>query len=191
MVEIHKTVGIVEMSQGVRSVLVEFDGTKVHQKTLVDIFVAYEKEVAFTNKWSVKSRVIKLPMAFEDKKTLDAVTRYSETIRSDAPWLPNNVDFIANVNNIARKDVYDMLYAARFLVLGLGDVFLGAPCAVPLDPRHRFLGTKYNPSRTFTPNGTVGIGGMYMCIYTMESPGGYQLVVHLIKLNSIQLVKKN
>ncbi|OWB76931.1 allophanate hydrolase activity protein [[Candida] boidinii] len=182
MVEIHKTVGIVEMSQGVRSVLVEFDGTKVHQKTLVDIFVAYEKEVAFTNKWSVKSRVIKLPMAFEDKKTLDAVTRYSETIRSDAPWLPNNVDFIANVNNIARKDVYDMLYAARFLVLGLGDVFLGAPCAVPLDPRHRFLGTKYNPSRTFTPNGTVGIGGMYMCIYTMESPGGYQLVGRTIPI---------
>ena len=56
------------------------------------------------------------------------------------------------------------------------DVFLGAPCAVPLDPRHRLLGTKYNPSRTFTPNGTVGIGGNYMCIYTMESPGGYQLV---------------
>lgn len=35
---------------------------------------------------------------------------------------------------------------------------------------------KYNPARTFTPEGAVGIGGSYMCIYPMESPGGYQLI---------------
>lgn len=167
--------GIVEMSRGVRSVLIEYN-EKVTQTQLLETMLAVEKEIAFVNKWKVPSRVIKLPMAFEDDKTLNAVKRYQETIRSDAPWLPNNVDFIANINGIDRSDVKDMLYSARFMVLGLGDVFLGAPCAVPLDPRHRFLGTKYNPSRTFTPNGTVGIGGSYMCIYTMESPGGYQLV---------------
>ncbi|SGZ47656.1 CIC11C00000005072 [Sungouiella intermedia] len=170
-----KVEGVVEMSRGVRSVLIEFD-EKVTQSALLETMLALEKEIAFVNKWKVPSRILKLPMAFEDKKTLDAVTRYQETIRSDAPWLPNNVDFIANINGIDRSDVKNMLYSARFMVLGLGDVFLGAPCAVPLDPRHRFLGTKYNPSRTFTPNGTVGIGGSYMCIYTMESPGGYQLV---------------
>src|SRR5690606_5084842 len=31
-------------------------------------------------------------------------------------------------------------------------------------------------ARTYTAEGTVGIGGMYMCIYGMDSPGGYQLV---------------
>ncbi|KAI5953557.1 hypothetical protein KGF54_002929 [Candida jiufengensis] len=175
MVKGFKPKGIYELSPGVRSVLVEYTDD-ISQKEALNILVSYEKEIAFINKWEVKSRIIKLPMAFEDKKTLDAVKRYQETIRSEAPWLPNNVDFIANINGITRNDVKDMLYTARFLVLGLGDVFLGAPCAVPLDPRHRFLGTKYNPSRTFTPNGTVGIGGNYMCIYTMESPGGYQLV---------------
>lgn len=175
MVETNKTVGIVEMSRGVRSVLIEYD-SKISQKELLDSLVAMEREIVFVNKWKVNSKIIKLPMAFEDKKTLDAVKRYQETIRSDAPWLPNNVDFIAEINGLHRNDIKNMMYSARFLVLGLGDVFLGAPCAVPLDPRHRLLGTKYNPSRTFTPNGTVGIGGNYMCIYTMESPGGYQLV---------------
>ncbi|OBA24386.1 urea amidolyase [Metschnikowia bicuspidata var. bicuspidata NRRL YB-4993] len=167
--------GIVEMSRGVRSVLIEYDAT-ITQKKLLDILLAIEKEIVTVNKWKVPSRIIKLPMAFEDQKTMDAVTRYQETIRSDAPWLPNNVDFIASINGVERTQVRDMMYTARFMVLGLGDVFLGAPCAVPLDPRHRLLGTKYNPSRTYTPNGTVGIGGSYMCIYTMESPGGYQLV---------------
>lgn len=167
--------GIVEMSRGVRSVLIEYND-KISQNDLVRTLLALEKEIVFTNKWKVPSRIIKLPMAFEDKKTLDAVKRYSETIRSEAPWLPNNVDFIASINGIERSKVRDMLYTARYMVLGLGDVFLGAPCAVPMDPRHRLLGTKYNPSRTHTPNGCVGIGGSYMCIYTMDSPGGYQLV---------------
>lgn len=176
-VERHNTVGIVEMSQGVRSVLIEFDGYKIDQMTLLDCLRAYESEIHFDKNWTIKSRVFKLPMAFEDSKTLDCVTRYRETIRSDAPWLPNNVDFIADVNDISRDDVKNMLYSARFMVLGLGDVFLGSPCAVPLDPRHRYLGTKYNPSRTYTARGVVGIGGMYMCIYNAEgSPGGYQLV---------------
>jgi len=47
---------------------------------------------------------------------------------------------------------------------------------VPVDPRHRLLSSKYNPARSFTAEGTVGVGGMYMCIYGMDSPGGYQLV---------------
>lgn len=175
MVKENQTVGIVEMSQGVRSVLVEFDGYKITQDNLVATLLAYENEICFDSKWTIPSRIFKLPMAFEDSKTLGCVTRYQETIRSSAPWLPNNVDFIANVNDITRQDVYDMIYSASFMVLGLGDVFLGSPCAVPLDPRQRFLGSKYNPSRTYTERGVVGLGGMYMCIYAASSPGGYQL----------------
>ncbi|KAF4001276.1 Amidase family protein [Saccharomyces cerevisiae] len=182
LVKNNKTVGIVEMSQGVRSVLIEFDGYKVTQKELLKVLVAYETEIQFDENWNITSNIIRLPMAFEDSKTLACVQRYQETIRSSAPWLPNNVDFIANVNGISRNEVYDMLYSARFMVLGLGDVFLGSPCAVPLDPRHRFLGSKYNPSRTYTERGAVGIGGMYMCIYAANSPGGYQLVGRTIPI---------
>lgn len=61
-------------------------------------------------------------------------------------------------------------------MLGLGDVYLGAPLAVPVDPRHRLVTTKYNPARTWTADATVGIGGSYLCVYGMESPGGYQLI---------------
>ena len=69
----------------------------------------------------------------------------------------------------------DIVFDARYLVMGLGDVYLGAPVATPLDPRHRLVTTKYNPARTWTPPNVVGIGGAYLCIYGMEGPGGYQL----------------
>ena len=68
------------------------------------------------------------------------------------------------------------VFEASYLVMGLGDVYLGTPVATPLDPRHRLVTTKYNPARTWTPENAVGIGGAYLCIYGMEGPGGYQFV---------------
>jgi urea carboxylase len=67
-------------------------------------------------------------------------------------------------------------------VLGLGDVYLGAPVATPVDSRHRLVTTKYNPARTWTPENAVGIGGAYLCFYGMEGPGGYQLFGRTIQM---------
>ena len=169
--------GILELSPGVRSLQIHYDSRRIDQTTLVETLLDREKSIGSVDEMVVTSRVLHLPMAFEDSATLDAVTRYQETIRSDAPWLPSNVEFIRRINGLQSTDqVRDIIFSASYLVLGLGDVYLGAPCAVPIDPRHRLMTSKYNPARTYTAEGTVGIGGVYMCIYGMDSPGGYQLV---------------
>ena len=78
--------------------------------------------------------------------------------------------------------MHRIVFDASYLVLGLGDVYLGAPVATPLDPRHRLVTTKYNPARTWTPENAVGIGGAYLCIYGMEGPGGYQFVGRTVQV---------
>jgi len=169
--------GLEELAPGVRSLQLRYDSRVLHQQALLDHLLRLERELGDVANLKVPTRIVHLPMAFEDSATLAAVSRYSETVRSQAPWLPNNVDFIQRANGLAsREQVRDILFDASYLILGLGDVYLDAPCAVPLDPRHRLLSSKYNPARTYTAEGTVGIGGMYMCIYGMDSPGGYQLV---------------
>lgn len=169
--------GVEELAPGVRSLQLRYNSRVLHQRALIEHLLALEAALPDVDQVKVPTRIIHLPMAFEDSATLNAVQRYSETVRSEAPWLPNNVDFIQRANGLAsREQVRDILFDASYLILGLGDVYLDAPCAVPLDPRHRLLSSKYNPARTFTAEGTVGIGGMYMCIYGMDSPGGYQLV---------------
>nr|WP_100547209.1 MULTISPECIES: urea carboxylase [unclassified Pseudomonas] len=169
--------GLEELAPGVRSLQLRYDSRVLHQRTLLDHLLRLEENLGDVADLKVPTRIVHLPMAFEDSATLAAVERYRETVRSEAPWLPNNVDFIQRANGLAsREQVRDILFDASYLILGLGDVYLDAPCAVPLDPRHRLLSSKYNPARTFTAEGTVGIGGMYMCIYGMDSPGGYQLV---------------
>jgi len=78
--------------------------------------------------------------------------------------------------------VYRTVFEASYLVMGLGDVYLGAPVATPLDPRHRLVTTKYNPARTWTAENSVGIGGAYLCVYGMEGPGGYQFVGRTLQM---------
>ncbi|MDX5441980.1 MAG: urea carboxylase [Alteromonadaceae bacterium] len=169
--------GLLELSPGVRSLQLRYDARLLSQEALMTYLLDLEATLPPTDELKVRSRVIHLPMAFEDSATLEAVEKYRQSVRDTAPWLPNNVDFMQRINGLpSRDDVKDVLFSARYLVLGLGDVYLGAPCAVPLDPRHRLLTSKYNPARTYTAEGTVGIGGIYMCIYGMDSPGGYQLV---------------
>ena len=175
--KVHPINGILELSPGVRSLQINYDSRAIHQKALIDALLAAEERLPPVETMKLTTRVVHLPMTFEDSATLDAVTRYRETVRDSAPWLPNNVDFIQRINGLpSRDDVRDIIFKTSYMVLGLGDVYLGAPCAVPVDPRHRLLTSKYNPARTFTAEGTVGIGGVYMCIYGMDSPGGYQLV---------------
>lgn len=125
----------------------------------------------------VPSRTVHLPLSWDDPATREAIARYMAGVRDDAPWCPWNIEFIRRVNGLdAVADVYDTVFAAEYLVLGLGDVYLGAPVATPLDPRHRLVTTKYNPARTWTAENSVGIGGAYLCVYGMEGPGGYQFV---------------
>lgn len=173
----HALRGVEELSPGVCSLQVRYNSLILSQQQLMTLLLKLEARLGDVSHLKVPSRIVWLPMAFEDSATLGAVERYKETIRDTAPWLPNNVDFIQRINGLASREIVrNIIFDASYLILGLGDVYLGAPCAVPIDPRHRLLSSKYSPSRTFTAEGTVGIGGMYMCIYGMDSPGGYQLV---------------
>lgn len=166
-----------ELSPGVRSLQIRYESRRILRPDLMRHLLALEETLPDAASMKMPTRIVHLPLAFDDSGTQAAIQRYRETVRSQAPWLPSNVEFLRRINGLDSIDsVQNILYAARYMVLGLGDVYLGAPCAVPVDPRHRLLSSKYNPARTFTAEGTVGIGGMYMCIYGMDSPGGYQLV---------------
>lgn len=169
--------GVIELSPGVRSLQINYDSRTIHQKELIAKLLILEETLGDARDIKVPSRIVYMPMAFEDSATLDAVSRYRQSVRDTAPWLPSNTEFMRRINGLdSVAQVKDILFETSYMVLGLGDVYLGAPCAVPVDPRHRLLTSKYNPARTYTAEGTVGIGGVYMCIYGMDSPGGYQLV---------------
>lgn len=169
--------GILETAPGVRSLLIKYNGLQLKLNRLLDTLKSIERNLPPVEEVEISSRVINLPLAFHERWTRQAIDKYIQSVRAEAPYLPDNVEFVARCNGLESIDqVCTYLQNTQLLVMGLGDVYLGAPCAVALDPRYRLVVPKYNPARMFTPEGAVGIGGSYICIYPMESPGGYQLI---------------
>lgn len=169
--------GIIDLTPGIRSLQIHFDSAVLEQSDLLFALQQAELQLPDIENMQVPSRTVYLPLAWEDSQTQLATEKYTQLVRPDAPWCPDNIEFIRRINGLESKQaVKDVVYNAHYLVMGLGDVYLGAPVATPLDPRQRLVTTKYNPARTWTPENAVGIGGAYMCIYGMEGPGGYQFV---------------
>ncbi|MEW1959348.1 urea carboxylase [Kineococcus sp. NPDC059986] len=175
--EEHRPAGILDITPGIRSLQVHTDASVLRASRLVGLLRELDDALPPTSDLVVPSRRVRLPLSWDDPATHLAIERYMAGVRDDAPWTPSNIEFIRRVNGLESvDDVFRTVFDASYLVLGLGDVYLGAPVATPLDPRHRLVTTKYNPARTWTAENSVGIGGAYLCIYGMEGPGGYQFV---------------
>ncbi len=171
------TRGVLDLTPGIRSLQIHFDSLQTDAQSLVDVLRQAEDELREIDALEFETRVVHMPLAWNDASTRLATEKYMQSVWKDAPWCPDNLEFIRRINGLDDVSaVRDIVFDASYLVMGLGDVYLGAPVATPLDPRHRLVTTKYNPARTWTPQNAVGIGGAYLCVYGMEGPGGYQFV---------------
>lgn len=179
----NHTPGLLDLTPGIRSLQVHYDSRVLPIERLMETLIYAENHLPAVEQMEVPTRIVHLPLSWEDESTLLAIRKYMQTVRKDAPWCPSNIEFIRRINGLESiEDVKRVVFDASYLVLGLGDVYLGAPVATPIDPRHRLVTTKYNPARTWTPENAVGIGGAYLCVYGMEGPGGYQFVGRTVQM---------
>lgn len=175
--------GILELTPGIRSLQIHFDSQVVSLERLIAMLDKAIASLKNIENLEVPARVVHLPLSWDDDACRLAIDKYMQSVRKDAPWCPSNIEFIRRINGLDDvQQVKDIVFNASYLVMGLGDVYLGAPVATPMDPRHRLVTTKYNPARTWTAENSVGIGGSYLCIYGMEGPGGYQFVGRTLQM---------
>ena len=175
--------GILDLTPGIRSLQIHYNNHILSLNKLLETLIAAEQKMPAIDEMKVPTRIVNLPLSWDDESTQLAIQKYMRSVNVKAPWCPSNIEFIRRINGLDSVDqVKEIVFNASYLVMGLGDVYLGAPVATPLDPRHRLVTTKYNPARTWTPENAVGIGGAYMCIYGMEGPGGYQFVGRTVQV---------
>ncbi len=179
----HPQAGILDLTPGIRSLQIHYDNRVLPLETLLTVLIAAEGELPSIDEMEVPTRIVYLPLSWDDDSTQLAIEKYVRSVNPHAPWCPSNIEFIRRINGLDTiEQVREIVFNASYLVMGLGDVYLGAPVATPIDPRHRLVTTKYNPARTWTPENAVGIGGAYLCVYGMEGPGGYQFVGRTIQM---------
>lgn len=174
---------VIDLTPGIRSLQIHYQPEQLPLADLLGIVAGEWDAVCAAGDLQVPSRIVHLPLSWDDPACQLAIEKYMTTVRKDAPWCPSNLEFIRRINDLPNLDeVQRTVFDASYLVMGLGDVYLGAPVATPLDPRHRLVTTKYNPARTWTAENSVGIGGAYLCVYGMEGPGGYQFVGRTLQM---------
>ena len=175
--------GIRELTPGIRSLQIHYNSLLLSIEILIGILKSADQKLKNIDDLEVPARIVHIPISWNDDACREAVEKYTQSVRSNAPWCPDNIEFIRRINGLGSVDeVKSIVLNASYLVLGLGDVYLGAPVATPIDPRHRLVTTKYNPARTWTAENSVGIGGSYLCIYGMEGPGGYQFIGRTLQM---------
>lgn len=180
--------GLSETAPGFRSILVSYDPLELSTNDLLDHLQAVHDELEAERGIEIGSRLVHLPVAFDDSQTRQAVQRYIHSIREDAPNCEGgtNVDYIVRYNGFSsREELYDAVLATEQWTAFIG-FFPGLPFMFPLDPRETVFVPKYNPTRTWTPEGALGIGGPCFAIYPVESAGGYQLVGRTLPIYDLQ-----
>jgi allophanate hydrolase subunit 1 len=185
--EADRPAGLVETAPGFRSLLVSYDPTTLPAGALVDHLQAVHDRLRPERAMTIPSRIVHLPVAFDDSQTRAAVERYANSIRRDAPNAEGgtNVDYVVRYNGLRdREELYETVLATEQWTAFIG-FFPGLPFMFPLDPREAVSVPKYNPTRTWTPEGAVGLGGPCYAIYPVESAGGYQLLGRTLPIYDI------
>ena len=180
--------GLIETAPGFRSMLVRYDPLKLPTTELLAHLSRVHESIPAEQEIEIPSRVITLPIAFDDSQSRAAVERYIRSIRKDAPNCEgaNNIDYIVRYNGFSsREQFYEAVLASEHWTGFIG-FFPGLPFMFPIDPRHTVVVPKYNPTRTWTAEGAVGLGGPCYAIYPVESAGGYQLFGRSLPVYDLQ-----
>jgi KipI family sensor histidine kinase inhibitor len=168
---IAKIKGVYETLPCFASMIVHYNSDEIKFNDLKKELVELVKSLKSSEDAVVESRLFKFPTVYLDKWTKEAVDDY----KSKIAFKKNDPEFIVELNNLENVDHFVRLHSGtEYWVASLG-FWPGLPFTMPLDPRCKLTAPKYNPPRTWTPRGTVGMGGSSTAIYPDRLPGGYQI----------------
>ena len=163
--------GVVELIPEMASILVSYDPDLIDYNNLVAELAAMHDAMGQSALDELPSRLFYVPILYFDPWTRACVDDYRAKMK-EKPW---DGDLLVAVNRLDGLAALCRIHAAtEYWVAALG-FWPGLCSLLPLDPRCRLTAPKYNPPRTWTPKGTIGLGGAITCIYPDQTPGGYQI----------------
>ena len=167
----HKVKGVYETSPCFASMIVHYEPDEIKFSDLKNELKSLIKSLGPSDDIEINSRIFSFPTVYLDKWTKECIDDYSEKIAKKKP----DPELITELNNLENIDQFVRVHSStEYWVAAIG-FWPGLPFMMALDPRCKLTVPKYNPPRTWTPKGTVGMGGASTCIYPDRLPGGYQI----------------
>jgi KipI family sensor histidine kinase inhibitor len=165
------TKGVVETAPCFASLLVHYEPDAISRQDLEREMLSLIGNLGPSEDIELDSRLFYLPAVYADPWTKACVEDYSAKI-TPKEWDPV---FVARINGLDGPEQLKRVHSGtEYWVASLG-FWPGLPFMMALDPRCVITAPKYNPPRTWTPQGTIGMGGASTAIYPVATPGGYQI----------------
>ena len=167
----NKIKGVYETSPCFASMIVHYEPDEIKFNDLKNELKLLIKSLGSSDEIEINSRIFSFPTVYLDKWTRECIEDYSNKIAKKKP----DPELITELNNLENVDQFVRVHSStEYWVAAIG-FWPGLPFMMALDPRCKLTVPKYNPPRTWTPKGTVGMGGASTCIYPDKLPGGYQI----------------
>ena len=167
----HKVKGVYETSPCFASMLVHYEPDEVKFNDLKKELKSLVDSLGPSDDIEINSRIFSFPTVYLDKWTKECIEDYSNKIAKKKP----DPELITELNNLENTEQFVRVHSGtEYWVSAIG-FWPGLPFMMALDPRCKLTVPKYNPPRTWTPKGTVGMGGASTSIYPDRLPGGYQI----------------
>ncbi len=96
--------GIVDLTPGIRSLQVHYEGRVLDLDRLLAALMTAEDEKPSIDDMQIATRVVRLPLSWDDDATRLAIAKYMQSVRADAPWCPSNIEFIRRINGLESID---------------------------------------------------------------------------------------
>jgi KipI family sensor histidine kinase inhibitor len=169
------TKGVIETAPCFASMLIHYDPDLIGFKDLTKEMKSLIGSLGPSDDIELDSRLFYFPTCYLDPWTKECIEDYCKKI-TQKEYDPA---FVAKLNGLAGPEQLVRVHSGtEYWVASLG-FWPGLPFMMALDPRCVITAPKYNPPRTWTPQGTVGMGGASTAIYPVATPGGYQIFARI------------
>jgi KipI family sensor histidine kinase inhibitor len=159
----HPPKGLLETNPQVRSLGIVYNPLVTARDNLIaalgELIGALDKTT------SVASRRMIIPALYDDPWSRECAAAFG---------VRNNMEYIAEFNDMTPRQVIETHTACEYWVTGVGFV-PGAFMSYAMDPGKRIGAPLYRTPRTWTPARLLNFGGTTSTIYPLRVPGGGQL----------------
>lgn len=164
--------GVTEIAPFFSAALVHYDPDAISLGELERQLRRLLDTVTAADDIEIPSRLLYMPAMYLDPWSAEAIDQYIEKIN---PSKERDPEFVAHLNGLEdARQLVRVHSGTEYWIAALG-FWPGTPFMMPLDPRCKLFAPKYNPPRTFTYKGTIGMGGGATAVYPVDGPGGYQI----------------
>jgi urea carboxylase len=174
VLEARRMSGVLEVCCANASYLIRVDPDTLDPRAAVETLREIEQEVGDARDFQLQTRVVEVPILWEDEWTLETLMRFRD--RHQTPD-KTDIEFAAERNGFSSKEEFkEAVCATPFLAAMTGFVPSLAWWYQLTTPDKLLQVPKYVRPRTDTPERAFSWGGAFAAIYPVRGAGGYQLL---------------